>query len=79
MKTPLIASAITSGLILYILRGQSSSIQIGNSAAVGLGTNYAMSQIPEESKTSKHVDIDPTTNCFFQDAQYSGLTYACIM
>ena len=80
METPLIASAITTALTLYVLRGQDSQTQIGLSVAVGLGTYYAMSQTPDEvSKTTKHVDIDPTTNCSYQDVQHSGEIYACVM
>ena len=79
MEAPLITSAVTTALTLYILRGQSSSTQIGISVAVGVGTYYAMSQTPEEEKTTKHVDIDPTTNCRYQDGQHSGETYACVM
>ena len=79
MEVPLIASAVTTALPLYVLRGQPSSTQIGISAAVGLGTYYAMSQTSEENKTVKHVDIDPTTNCSYQDVQHSGETYACVM
>ena len=79
METPLIASAVTTALTLYVLRGQDSQTQIGLSVAVGVGTYYAMSQTPEENKTVKHVDIDPTANCFYQDVQHSGETYACIM
>ena len=79
METPLIASAVTTALTLYVLRGQPSSTQIGLSVAVGLGTYYAMSQTPEENKTVKHVDIDPTTTCSYQDVQHSGEIYACVM
>ena len=79
MKIPLIASAVTTAIILYVLRGQPSSTKIGLSTAVGLGTYYAMTQTSEESKTTKHVDIDPTTNCSYQDVQHSGETYACVM
>ena len=79
METPLIASVITSTITLYILRGQPSSTQIGISTAVGFGTYYAMTQNNEESKTTKHIDIDPTTNCSYQDVQHSGQTYACVM
>ena len=77
METPLIASAVTTALTLYILRGQPNSTQIGISTAVGLGTYYALIQTPEENKTFKHVDIDPTTNCSYQNVQHSGETYAC--
>ena len=79
METPLIASAVTTALTLYVLRGQDSQTQIGLSVAVGLGTYYAMNQTPEENKTTKHVDIDPTTNCSYQDVQHSGEIYACVM
>ena len=79
METPLVASAVTTALALYVLRGQPSSTQIGLSVAVGLGTYYAMNQTPEENKTVKHVDIDPTTNCSYQDVQHSGEIYACVM
>ena len=79
METPLIASAVTTALTLYVLRGQDSQTQIGLSVAVGLGTYHAMNQTPEENKTTKHVDIDPTTNCSYQDVQHSGEIYACVM
>ena len=80
METPLFASVITSAITLYILRGQPSSTQIGISTAVGLGTYYAMSKTSDEvSKTTKHIDIDPTTNCSYQDVEHSGQTYACVM
>ena len=79
METPLIASAVTTALTLYVLRGQDSQTQIGLSVAVGLGTYYAMSQTPEENKTTKYVDINPTTNCSYQDVQHSGEIYACVM
>ena len=76
----MIASVITSAITLYILRGQPSSTQIGISTAVGLGTYYAMNQTSDEvSKTTKYVDIDPTTNCSYQDVEHSGETYACVM
>ena len=80
MKTPLIASAITTALSVYILRGQDSQTQIELSAAVGVGTYYTMSQTSDKvGKTSKRVDIDPTTNYSYQDVQYSGETYVCVM
>ena len=80
METPLVASAITTAITLYILREQDSQTQIGLSAAVGLGTYYAMSQTPYEvSKTTKHVEIDPHTNCSYWDVEHSGETYACVM
>ena len=80
METPLFASVITSAIILYILRGQPSSTQIGISTAVGLGTYYAMRKTSDEvSKTTKHIDIDPTTDCSYQDVEHSGQTYACVM
>jgi hypothetical protein len=75
---PLIASAITTALTLYVLRDQNSQTQIGLSVAVGLGTYYSMSQT-EENKSTRHVDIDPTTNCSYQDVQHSGEIYACVM
>ena len=76
----MIASVITSAITLYILRGQPSSTQIGISTAVGFGTYYAMTQTSDEvSKTTQHVDIDPTTNCSYQDIEHSGQTYACVM
>lgn len=80
METPLIASVITSAITLYILRGQPSSTHIGISTAVGFRSYYAMSQISGEvSKTRKHVDIDPTTNCSYRDVEHSDQTYACVM
>lgn len=80
MKTPLIASAITTAISLYILRSQDTQTQIGISTAVDFGTYYAMSQISDEvSKATKHVDINPTTNCSYQDVEHSGQTYACVM
>ena len=79
MEAPLIASAVTTALILYILGGQPSSTHIGILTTVGLVTYYALSQTPKENKTAKHVDIDPTTNCSYQDVQHSGETYACVM
>ena len=76
----MIASVITSAITLYILRGQQSSTQIGISTAVGFAIYYAMSQTSDEvSKTTQHVDIDPTTNCSYQDVEHSGQTYACVM
>ena len=76
----MIASAVTTAIILYVLRGQSSFTQIGLSTAAGLGTYYAMSQTSDKvRKTIRHVDIDPTTNCSYQDVQHSGETYACVM
>ena len=71
METPLVASAVTTALVLYVLRGHPSSTQIGLSVAVGVGTYYAMNQTPEENKTVKHVDIDqpqtvPTKICNIQ-------------
>ena len=66
-------------MIIYVLRGQDSQTQIGLSAAVGVETYYAMGQTSEESTKTKHVDIGPTTNCFDQDVQHSGHTYACVM
>ena len=65
METPLITSAITAGTTLYVLRRQDSQTQTRLSAAVCLGTYYAMSQTSEESKTTKHVDIDASTNCSY--------------
>ena len=80
METPLIASAVTTAITLYVLKGQPSSTQIELSTAVGLATYLAMSQTSDEvRKTVKHVDIDPTTNCSYQDIQHSGETYACVM
>ena len=80
METPLIASVITTAISLYILREQDTQTQIGISTAVGLGTYYALSQTSDEvSKTTQHVDIDPTTNCSYQDVEHSGQTYACVM
>ena len=80
METTWIASVITTAISLYILRSQDTQTQIGISTAVGLGTYYAMSQTSDEvSKTTKHVDIDPTTNCSYQDVKHSGETYACVM
>ena len=80
MEIPLIASAVTTAITLYILRGKYSQTQIGISAAVGLGTYYAMSQTPDKvSKTTRHVGIDPRTNCSYQDVEHSGETYACVM
>ena len=68
METPLIASVITTAITLYILRSQDDQTQIGISTAVGLGTYYAMSQTSDEvNKTTKHVNIDPITNCSYQD------------
>ena len=79
METPLIASAVTTALTLYVLKEQDTQTQIGLSVAVGVETYYAMSQTPEENKTTRHVDIDPTTNCSYQDVQHSGEIYACVM
>ena len=80
METPLIASVITTAISLYILRSQDAQTQIGISTAVGLGTYYAMNQTSDEvSKTTTHIDIDPTTNCSYQDVEHSGQTYACVM
>ena len=80
METPLIASAITTAITLYTLRSQDNQTQIGISTAVGLGAYYAMSQTSDEvSKTKTHVDIEPRTNCNYQNVSHSGETYACIM
>ena len=79
METHLISSAVTTALTLYVLRGQDTQTRIGLSIAIGLGTYYALSQTPEENKTVKHVDIDPSTKCSYQDVQHSGETYACVM
>lgn len=76
---PLVASIITTAISLYVLREQDTQTQIGISTAVGIGTYYAMNQTDEVSKTTKHVDIDPTTNCSYQDVEHSGETYACVM
>ena len=66
METPLIASVVTTALTLNVLRGQDSQTQIGISATLRLGTYYAMSKTPDKvSKTTKHVGIDPTTNCSY--------------
>jgi hypothetical protein len=79
METPLIASAVTTALTLYVLKEQDTQAQIGLSVAVGVGTYYAMSQTPEENRSTRHVDIDPTTNCSYQDVQHSGEIYVCVM
>ena len=80
METPLVASVVTTAITLSVLREKSSSTQIGISTAVGLGTYYEMSQTSDEiRKTTRHVDIDPTANCSYQDVQHSGEKYACVM
>ena len=53
MKTPLIASTITTIITLYVLRGQNTQTQIGLSAAVGLGS-YVVRL--ESYPTVSHVD-----------------------
>ena len=79
MKTHLLASAITTAIALYILKGQDNQTKLGTSVAVGLGIYYAIGQTPEESKTIKHVGIDPRTNCNYEDVEHSGETYACVI
>ena len=80
METQLIASVMTTAISLYVLRSQDTQTQIGISTAVGLGTYYAMSQTSDKiNKTTKHVEIDPSTNCSYQYVEHSGETYACVM
>ena len=50
METPLIASAVTTALTLYILRGKPNFTQIGIPTAVGLETYYALSQLQKKIK-----------------------------
>ena len=80
MEAPLIASAVTTAITLYILRSQDSQTKIGISAAVGLWSYYATSRtLGKISKTVRYVGIEPRTNCPYHDVSHSGEAYACAM
>ena len=79
MSSQTIASVIMASMVLYAMRNQQASTQVGLAAAVGAATYYALSENNEGVVTTKHVDIDPKTGCSYQDATHSGGTYACVM
>ena len=79
MSSQTITSVIMASMVLYAMRNQQASTQVGLAAAVGAATYYALSENNEGVVTTKHVDIDPKTGCSYQDATHSGGTYACVM
>ena len=81
MSSQTIASVIMASMVLYAMRNQQGSTQVGLAAVVGAETYYALnrSEQNEGVATTKHVDIDPKTGCSYQDVTHSGGTYACMM
>jgi len=79
MSSQTIASVIMASMVLYAMRNQQGSTQVGLAAVVGAATYYALSEKNEKVATTRHVDIDPKTGCSYQDVTHSGGTYACVM